>query len=76
MSHSQNNLSRIPKARRRRLTFAVTLSATTGMTLPQWQTLVSEAVKRELLTQSGPEASYDVVVKLLKTTTDYEVHDE
>jgi hypothetical protein len=76
MSHSEHNLSRIPKARRRRLTFAVTISAPTGKTLPQWQTLVHEAVKRELLAQDGIEASNDVVVKLLKTTTSYEASDE
>lgn len=76
MSHSQNNLSRIPKAKRRRLTFAVTVTAPTGMTLPQWQTFISTAVITKLQTEHSFEASNDVIVKLLKTATDYEVNDE
>lgn len=75
MSHSERNLSRIPKAKRRRLTFAVTVTAPTGMTLPQWQTFIQTAVITKLQTEHSFEASEDVIVKLLKTATDYEVND-
>jgi hypothetical protein len=76
MSHSERNLSRLPKAKRRRLTFAVTISAPTGMTLPQWQAFVQTALVTKLQTEHSADAALDVVVKLLKTTTDYEAHDE
>lgn len=71
MSHSERNLSRIPKAKRRRLTFAVTVSAPTGRTLPQWQTFIKEAILAKMIAELNIETAQNIVVKLLKTTTEY-----
>jgi hypothetical protein len=76
MSHSENNLSRTPRPKGRRLTFAVTVSAPTGMTLPQWQTLIHHAITEALNSNSNVGETDPIIVKLLKSTTTYEAGDE
>ncbi len=70
--HSERNISRIPKAKRRRLTFAVTVTAPTGMALPQWQTFLHNVIQQGMIKYEIPAAeTHNIVVKLLKTTTEY-----